>query len=153
MKVQKGEKHFTASVWITTTGKPKKILLVHHKKLGRWLQPGGHIEKFENPVTAAIREVKEETGLDINFLSDGIQFIDNEGTFLTTPEFLMEQTIPAHGKQPLHFHLDINYVVSVPEQDLKHSIKESHNISWFTKKEALKLNIHEDTRHIIKKLT
>jgi len=65
MKAKEGEKHFTASCWITSTGKPKKILLIHHKKLGRWLQPGGHIEKFENPVVAAIREVREETGLEI----------------------------------------------------------------------------------------
>ncbi|TSC63582.1 MAG: hypothetical protein G01um101493_410 [Microgenomates group bacterium Gr01-1014_93] len=131
MKVAEGEKHFTASCWITSTGKPKKILLIHHKKLGRWMQPGGHIEKFENPVVAAIREVLEETGLDISFLADGIQVIDNEGTFLTPPDFLMEQTIPAHGKQPMHFHLDINYVVSVPEQKIKHSIEESHDIGWF----------------------
>lgn len=152
MKVSEGEKHFTASCWITTTGKPKKILLIHHKKLGRWIQPGGHIEKFENPVDAAIREAKEETGLDISFLADGIQVIDNEGTFLTPPDFLMEQTIPEHGIQPMHFHLDINYVVKIPEQDLKRSIKESHDIGWFTKEEALELDIHEDTRIIIKKL-
>lgn len=152
MKVSEGEKHFTASCWIISTGSPKKILLIHHKKLGRWMQPGGHIERFENPVDAAIREVKEETGLDIGFLADGIQFIDSEGTFLTRPDFIMEQTIPAHGNQPLHFHLDINYVVSVAEQEKKHAIKESHGIGWFTKKEALKLKIHEDTRIIIKKL-
>lgn len=152
MKIQEGEKHFTASVWITSTGKPKKILLVHHKKLGRWMQPGGHIEKFENPVEAAIREVKEETGLDISFLADGIKVIDSEGTFLVTPDFIMEQTIPAHGDQPLHFHLDINYVVSIAEQKIKHAVKESHAIGWFTKKDALKLNIHKDTKVILKKL-
>lgn len=152
MKVREGEKHFTASVWITTNKKPRKLLLIHHKKLGRWMQPGGHIEKFENPVGTAIREVKEETGLDISFLSDGTQIIDSEGTFLVTPDFIMEQTIPTHGDQPLHYHLDINYVVSVPEQQIKHSIKESHSIGWFTKVEALKLNIHEDTKIIIKKL-
>ncbi|OGE15129.1 hypothetical protein A3F00_01650 [Candidatus Daviesbacteria bacterium RIFCSPHIGHO2_12_FULL_37_11] len=152
MKAKEGEKHFTASCWITSTGKPKKILLIHHKKLGRWLQPGGHIEKFENPVVAAIREVREETGLDISFLADGISVIDSEGTFLTEPDFLMEQTIPAHGKQPLHYHLDINYVVSVPEQKIKRAVKESRDIGWFTKKNALKLNVHEDTKVIIKKL-
>ena len=152
MKVREGEKHFTASVWITTNTTPKKILLIHHKKLNRWLQPGGHIEPFENPVDAAIREVKEETGIDVSFLSKGIVVIDPEGTFLPRPEFIMEQTIPAYGKQPLHYHLDINYVVEVPEQEIKRSINESHNIGWFIKKEALKLNIHRDTRVIIQKL-
>lgn len=152
MKVKEGEKHFTASVWITSNSTPKKILLIHHKKLDRWLQAGGHIEEFENPVDAAIREVKEETGLDISFLSSQIEVIDHEGTFLPVPTFFMEQTIPAHKDQPLHYHLDINYVVEVPEQALTRQIKESHAIGWFTKAEALNLNIHEDSRIIIRKL-
>ena len=40
----KVEKHFVASVWIISSGSPKKVLLVHHKKFNKWLQPGGHVE-------------------------------------------------------------------------------------------------------------
>lgn len=71
-----GEKHFCGSVWVLSKGKPTKMLLVHHKKLGKWLQPGGHIEPTENPVETAVRELKEETGIDISFLLDEIDVID-----------------------------------------------------------------------------
>ncbi len=150
--ISEGEKHFCASVWIITDSSPKKILLVLHKKLGRWLQPGGHIESFENPVEAAIREVEEETGINISSLAKQIEVIDSDGSFLPVPEFIMEQTIPQYNGQPQHFHLDIQYVVRIPEQKITHSAAESHDIGWFTKEEAEKLPIHEDTRVVIQKL-
>lgn len=147
-----GEKHFCASVWVLTKGDPKKILLLHHKKFDRWMQPGGHIEQFENPIEGAIREVAEETGIDISFLLNGIETIDDEGKFLPVPKFLMEQSIPAHNEQPAHFHIDIQYVVEIDEKKATHNERESHDIHWFTKEEALKLPIHEDTRIVIEKL-
>lgn len=153
-KTVKGEKQFTASVWIITKTKPKKVLLVHHKKFNMWIQPGGHIERFENPVEAAIREAKEETGVDIGFIkSFSKQTKDKVTKFLTIPKFFLEQKIAAHGQEPEHLHLDIQYVVGVEkEQVLKHSVRESHGIGWFTKKEALELPTHEDTRIIIQKI-
>ena len=60
------EKHFTASALIVHN---KKVLLVNHLKLGVWLYPGGHVEKDENPDQTLIREVKEETGLDVEIIS------------------------------------------------------------------------------------
>lgn len=151
-KVIEGEKQFTASVWILSSDSPKKVLLIHHKKLGRWLQPGGHIERFENPLEAAVREVKEETGIDIGFLKDQVHFIDDNASFLPIPKFLMEQTIPAFEDQPKHYHLDINYLVEIPEQSLKLSEHESHDIGWFTKEEISKLPFYKDTKIIVEKL-
>ncbi len=151
-KIIPGEKHFTASVWIVAKTNPKKILLVHHKKLGKWLQPGGHVEQFENPLEAAIREVREETGLDISFLSKEAQDIDSESSMLPLPTFLLEQKVSSYQDQPEHFHIDINYVLEVAEQPLKHQIEESHGIGWFSKDEALNLPIHGDTRVILQQL-
>lgn len=152
-KVEKGQKEFTASVWILSKSKPKKVLLVHHKKYDKWIQPGGHIEKFENPIEAAIREVKEETGLDIGFIEKYLEQTEDEVTkFLNTPDFFLEQKIPVYKDQPEHFHLDFQYVIEIDEQVLKHNISESHGIGWFTKEEAFKLQIHENTRVIFKKL-
>ena len=45
-----------------------KVLLIHHKKFDKWLPPGGHIDPNETPDQAAIREVKEETGLSIEII-------------------------------------------------------------------------------------
>ena len=150
--VTKGEKHFTASAWILTDSKPQKILLLYHKKLGKWVQPGGHIEQFENPIQTVIREVKEETGIDISFLFEQMDVIDNDGTFLPSPAFLTEFRIPEYNNDPEHFHLDIQYVIKVPQQSLTFRKKESHGIGWFTKDEALSLPIHGDTHVIIEKL-
>lgn len=148
-KTLRGQKQFTASAWIITKETPKKILLLHHKKLGKWLQPGGHVELFENPVETIVREVLEESGIDISFLEKKIKFIDKEGSLLPVPKFIMEETIPAYKDDPEHFHIDLQYLISVPQQSLILAKSESHMIGWFTKKEALKLSIHEDTKVVL----
>lgn len=150
--IVEGEKHFTASAWIISKGAPKKALLLHHRKFDKWMQPGGHIEKFENPVEAAVREVNEETGLDIGFLKEKVNRLDEVGSLLPVPEYIQEQVIPAHGDEPAHFHLDIQYVVEVDEQDIQHNVQESHDIGWFTLEEVLQLPIYKDTGIILKKL-
>lgn len=150
--VLEGEKHFTASAWIISKGLPKKALLLHHRKFDKWMQPGGHMERFENPVEATIREVREETGLDISFLAERIDKLDEVGSLLPVPEYIQEQVIPAHADQPAHFHLDIQYVVQIDEQEILHNEQESHDIGWFTLEEVLKLSIYKDTAIILKKL-
>ncbi|HVZ67797.1 MAG TPA: NUDIX domain-containing protein [Patescibacteria group bacterium] len=150
-RVKEGEKHFTISAWILTKTEPTKILLILHKKFNKWIQPGGHIEEFENPIDAVIREAKEETGIDISFLKDAI-VAGNEVSFLPNADFIMEQTIPAYKDQPMHYHLDLSYVVKVDEQDIKQKELGSDQVGWFTKEQALDLYTHLDTKVIIKKL-
>lgn len=52
----------------------KELLMIYNKKLGKWLQPGGHIEGDESPIDTARREVREETGIE--FIPIGIKFMD-----------------------------------------------------------------------------
>ena len=61
------EKHFCVSVYVYDE-KEQKVLLVKHKKMGLWVQPGGHVEPNESMEEAAIREVYEETGLTVELL-------------------------------------------------------------------------------------
>ena len=56
------EREFTVAVFVVHDG---AVLLHRHKKLDMWLPPGGHVEPGELPDEAAIRETKEEAGLDI----------------------------------------------------------------------------------------
>ncbi len=110
------------------------------------------MEKFENPIEAVIREVKEETGLDISFLKDKVKILPDGDKFMPAPDFIQEQNIPAHGEEPQHFHLDISYVIEMELQELEHNKSELNDIGWFSKREALDLQIHENTRLILQKI-
>lgn len=151
-QVAPGEKHFTASVIIVSEENPKRVLLVHHKKHNNWLQPGGHIEQFENPIETAIRETKEETGIDIAFLKEKIQKIDDFASSLPIPDFILEETIPAYNIEPQHFHIDLFYIVRVPFQEVSFQEKESHGIGWFTLEGALQLPMYENTKVLLRKV-
>lgn len=58
------ERQYCASAY-TIDFEKKLVLLVYNEKLSKWLQPGGHIEGFETPIEAAIRETLEESGIEI----------------------------------------------------------------------------------------
>jgi 8-oxo-dGTP pyrophosphatase MutT (NUDIX family) len=105
-------KQFTTSVFIINNFEEcLKIALIHHKKLNRWMVPGGHIEPFENQVEAAIREVREETGLSIklfSFLHSENKVMDTE--WIMPPEYFYQQLIPAATNEECHYHLDFAYL-------------------------------------------
>lgn len=147
--VQPGERQFVVSTCLVTPTVPKKILLIHHKKLNTWLQPGGHIEPFETPVEAACRECLEETGIDISSLLRPGERVDEYAYPMPVPRFLLEEKIPPHGGQPEHFHLDCIYVISVPEQPISHQEAEAHAIGWFTLEDTRQLPMFANTRWIL----
>jgi 8-oxo-dGTP pyrophosphatase MutT (NUDIX family) len=87
--------HFTASGFVISPDRGS-LLLIHHGKLDRWLQPGGHIESEDTTVEAAARrEVLEETGVrDLEFVG-------------TTPMRIDAHAIPGYGSEPAHLHIDL----------------------------------------------
>ncbi len=86
--------HFTASAFVLSPDR-ESLLLIFHKKLRMWLQPGGHIEPEDHDlVAAARREVEEETGL---------RELDVEYSYF---DFDVHR-IPAHGDAPEHLHHDV----------------------------------------------
>lgn len=87
--------HFTASGFVLSPDRGS-LLLIHHGKLDRWLQPGGHIESEDATVEAAARrEVHEETGVR------GLELVG------TTPMRIDAHEIPGHGSEPAHVHIDL----------------------------------------------
>ncbi|HTV19468.1 MAG TPA: NUDIX hydrolase [Polyangiaceae bacterium] len=88
--------HFTASAFVLCPER-RRVLLIHHRKLGRWLQPGGHIEAADADLAAAARrEVSEETGVDVDGPFGGIFDVDIHD-------------IPANSKDAAHQHFDVRY--------------------------------------------
>lgn len=69
------ERQYCASSYVIDFDEAK-ILLMYNKKLKKWLQPGGHIEGVETPIEACVREVKEETGIDIKIV--GYSFFEHQ---------------------------------------------------------------------------
>jgi 8-oxo-dGTP pyrophosphatase MutT (NUDIX family) len=143
-------KHYTASVWILTDTQPRKILLVHHKKYDNWIQPGGHQEPWENPLETAIREAREETGIDVAPYLPAPTRLDGHTALLPQPAYVLEAKVPAYGDQPEHYHIDIEYVVHLPEQLVQHAQRESHNIGWFTLDQLDDLPMFDNVRMVLK---
>jgi 8-oxo-dGTP pyrophosphatase MutT (NUDIX family) len=92
--------HFTASACVVDPA-GERTCLVQHVKLGRRLQPGGHVEPDdESPARGALREAREETGLDVRL-----------HPFAPRPLDVDIHEIPPLGDEPAHQHLDLRYLV------------------------------------------
>ena len=118
-------RHFTATTFVVYKD---KVLLHQHKRCGLWLPAGGHIERDELPEEAAVREVKEETGLDIMLYNpDGLLFLaDDEACQLHRPMHLMLENI-----NPYHQHIDFIYYATAVTNDLNPANGETDRLKWF----------------------
>ncbi len=115
------EGHLTGSA-ITVSADGTRVLLLHHRKLGRWLQPGGHAEAGERSGEAvALREALEETG---------IRGLTLHPTAARPLDVDVHQ-IPARADEPAHEHLDLRYLVIAPAGvPITPALEELHAIRW-----------------------
>ncbi|MEN9560936.1 MAG: hypothetical protein RIQ56_209 [Candidatus Parcubacteria bacterium] len=121
---------FTASVYIV---RENKVLLHMHKKLNIWLPPGGHIELDEDPNQAAIREAKEEVGLDIRLIGDQRAYVDTpyKQRDLIPPRFLNRHFIDLESG---HEHVDMAFFARANEGEPRPE-EEGGIIRWFSQAE------------------
>lgn len=110
------EGHFTGSAWLVSAD-GERILLTHHRKLGRWLQLGGHADGDADLSRVALREAEEESGLS------GLS-VEAE------PFDLDRHRIPARGHEPEHWHYDVRYVVRAGASEDFEVSEESHALAW-----------------------
>jgi 8-oxo-dGTP pyrophosphatase MutT (NUDIX family) len=136
------EGHLTGSAIVVSTD-GRRVLLLRHRKLQRWLQPGGHGDPGEQAGEAvALREAREETG--IAGLSLHAQ--------APLPLDVDVHDIPARGDEPAHLHLDLRYLVLAPaEAALARSATESDDLRWFGWDEVGALRLDAGLRRALNK--
>ncbi len=109
--------HITGSAWVVDAAH-EKTLLTHHKKLNRWLQPGGHADGDADIAEVAMREAREESGLaGLILVSDELFDVDIH-------------LIPARVDEPEHFHYDCRFLISAGEDESYAVSDESHDLAW-----------------------
>lgn len=112
------------------------------------MPPGGHVDANETPEETALRECKEETGLDVEIVG-GVQedlFAENpaEGRMLKKPVTMLLENIPARAErnEPAHQHMDLVFLARPLDESqvLMLAKEEGDAIRWFTAEEVAALN-------------
>ncbi len=122
----------------------KRVLLVLHTKLNKWLFPGGHIDENETPDQAVVREVKEETGLDFK--------PSDYGPIDYTSDIIERNAVPFHANVHSvgdHDHYVSLYMGTVDSEKLEIS-PESKDARWFTIEEIDRLDTNENIKNVAK---
>jgi 8-oxo-dGTP pyrophosphatase MutT (NUDIX family) len=113
---------FTVAIFIVYGG---KILLIHHRKLDKWLPLGGHIELDEDPEQAALREAREESGLEVELLGERPPTTSPGTRALIAPRFL-----DIHRISETHEHIGLIYWARPKNGTLALAVEEHHDIRW-----------------------
>jgi 8-oxo-dGTP pyrophosphatase MutT (NUDIX family) len=109
--------HVTASAIVVG---PRGTVLHWHKRIGGWMQPGGHVDAGETPWQAALRETHEETGLAARHPDDGPRLLH----------------LDVHQAGP-HVHLDLRYLLHGDDAEPSPPPGESQQVRWFSLADAI----------------
>lgn len=109
--------HLTGSAWVVNATRTKALLL-HHRKLNRWMQPGGHADGEFDLLSVALREAREESGLT------GIEPVTGEIFDVDIHE------IPPFKEIPAHYHFDVRFLLYADDEEIPRHNEESNDVKW-----------------------
>ena len=119
--------HVTGSAWIVDPARGRHragqlvqdaFLLTHHRKLGKWLQCGGHADGHPDVLAVALREAREESGIpDLTPISPLIFDVD-------------VHSIPENPRESAHLHYDVRFALVAPAEAALVVSEESHALAW-----------------------
>ena len=130
--------HVTGSAWIVDRA-GQFVLLLHHRKLGRWLQPGGHADGSPDVRAVALREALEESGL--RSLAPAAHDIFD----------LDVHAIPARGSEPAHLHYDVRFAFFGDPSETPVTSAESHAVAWVPLADVEHFDIDDSVRRLVAK--
>lgn len=126
--------HITASAWLLNKDRTH-ALLMHHTKLDKWMQLGGHCDGDADPLRVAIKEAQEESGIaEVASLNDAIFDIDIH-------------LIPANSREQAHYHYDIRFLLGVMSDATFVQNAESKELRWVSKSRA---DLPTDSRSVVR---
>lgn len=146
--------HYVATGYVYAK-ETDSFLLIAHKKLGKWLPPGGHLLDGEEPCQGVLRELFEETGLhgQIVDLLGAPDVSTPSVEQLAAPFCLLSEPIPATSKEDAHTHIDFVYVLSIDPRDaLKLSADEVSQAAWISGEQLMEINTFENVRRVCQEI-
>ncbi len=132
--------HVTASTWVVNPTR-SHVLMLHHRKLDLWLQPGGHADGETDIVSVALKETAEESGLDasqIKLLSEDIFDVD-------------VHTIHASEHDPRHEHFDPRFLVEIDDRIPLPGSDEAYEVLWVPLEQVLRFNNARSLYRLVQK--
>lgn len=132
--------HVTGSTWVVNPDR-SSVLMLHHRKLDQWFQPGGHADGDADILRVALKETSEETGLDpshIRLLGECIFDVDIH-------------TIHANQYDPRHEHIDIRFLVEIDDTLPIPGNDESHEVLWVPLSRVPRFNNNRSTYRMLEK--
>ena len=123
---------FTVAIFVVHD---RKVLVVHHRKLERWLPLGGHVELDEDPEQAALREAREESGLEVELIGERPPTTSPGTRALIAPRFL-----DIHRINDTHEHIGMIYWARPRNGKLALAEAEHHDIRWCSAAELGRLS-------------
>jgi 8-oxo-dGTP pyrophosphatase MutT (NUDIX family) len=130
--------HLTGSAWIVDQARTR-TLLTHHRKLGKWLQLGGHADGELDLVAVALREAREESGLTrLSIVSEDVFDVDRH-------------RIPARKGEPEHWHYDIRFMLEADAHEPLIITDESHDLAWIEIARMAEYNAEESMLRMVRK--
>lgn len=132
--------HVTGSAWVVNPDF-SHVLMLHHRKLDQWFQPGGHADGDADILRVALRETAEESGIDgsqVRLLSDDIFDVDIHWT-------------PPTANAPAHEHIDIRFLVEIDDSLPIPGNDESHEIGWVALYDVPHFNNNRSTYRMLEK--
>lgn len=131
--------HVTGSAWIVDETQTS-VLLMHHRKLDKWFQPGGHADGDSDILRVALKEAQEETGLEtVSILSQSIFDVD-------------VHLIPANAKEAAHYHYDIRFLFSADSLQPLTINSESKDLVWVPLSEVERYNNSNSLLRMVRKM-
>jgi len=132
--------HVTGSAWVVNPQR-SHVLMLHHRKLDQWFQPGGHADGDSDIVGVALRETAEESGIEpqhIQLVGEGIFDVDIHA-------------IPSMQGDPPHEHIDIRFLVEIDDALPVPGNDESHDILWLSLMQVSGYNNNRSTHRMVEK--